>query len=165
MNRGYSKEWYLKRIKSIREIIPDCAISTDVITGFCDESDEDFQETLDLMKKVEFNFSYMFFYSERPKTLAERKYKDNVPLEIKKSILQKVIDLQKEHSLKSNESCIGKIMEVLVEGPSKKSALEYSGRNDENCKVVFPKEDSKEGDYVNVLIERFTSATLIGKII
>ena len=117
MNRGYSKEWYLKRIKSIREIIPDCAISTDIITGFCDESDEDFQETLDLMKKVEFNFSYMFFYSERPKTLAERKYKDNVPLEIKKSRLQKVIDLQKEHSLKSNESSVGKIMEVLVEGP------------------------------------------------
>ena len=165
MNRGYSKEWYLKRIKSIREIIPDCAISTDIITGFCDESDEDFQETLDLMKKVEFNFSYMFFYSERPKTLAERKYKDNVPLEIKKSRLQKVIDLQKEHSLKSNESSVGKIMEVLVEGPSKKSVLEYCGRNDENYKVVFPKEDSKEGDYVNVLIERFTSATLIGKII
>jgi tRNA-2-methylthio-N6-dimethylallyladenosine synthase len=165
MNRGYSKEWYLKRIKSIREIIPDCAISTDIITGFCDESDEDFQETLDLMKKVEFNFSYMFFYSERPKTLAERKFKDNVPLEIKKSRLQKVIDLQKEHSLKSNESSVGKIMEVLVEGPSKKSALEYCGRNDENYKVVFPKEGSKEGDYVNVLIERFTSATLIGKII
>ena len=165
MNRGYSKEWYLKRIKSIREIIPDCAISTDIITGFCDESDEDFQETLNLMKKVEFNFSYMFFYSERPKTLAERKYKDNVPLEIKKSRLQKVIDLQKEHSLKSNESSVGKIMEVLVEGLSKKSALEYCGRNDENYKVVFPKEDSKEGDYVNVLIERFTSATLIGKII
>jgi tRNA-2-methylthio-N6-dimethylallyladenosine synthase len=165
MNRGYSKEWYLKRIKSIREIIPDCAISTDIITGFCDESDEDFQQTLDLMKKVEFNFSYMFFYSERPKTLAERKYKDNVPLEIKKSRLQKVIDLQKEHSLKINESSVGKIMEVLVEGPSKKSELEYCGRNDENCKVVFPKENSKEGDYVNVLIERFTSATLIGKII
>ena len=165
MNRGYSKEWYLKRIKSIREVIPDCAISTDIITGFCDESDEDFQETLDLMKKVEFNFSYMFFYSERPKTLAERKYKDNVPLEIKKSRLQKVIDLQKEHSLKSNQSSVGKIMEVLVEGPSKKSVLEYCGRNDENYKVVFPKEDSKEGDYVNVLIERFTSATLIGKII
>jgi tRNA-2-methylthio-N6-dimethylallyladenosine synthase len=165
MNRGYSKEWYLKRIKSIREIIPDCAISTDIITGFCDESDKDFQETLDLMKKVEFNFSYMFFYSERPKTLAERKFKDNVPLEIKKSRLQKVIDLQKEHSLKSNESSVGKIMEVLVEGPSKKSAIEYCGRNDDNYKVVFPKEHSKEGDYVNVLIERFTSATLIGKII
>jgi tRNA-2-methylthio-N6-dimethylallyladenosine synthase len=117
------------------------------------------------MKKVEFNFSYMFYYSERPKTLAERKFKDNIPLEIKKSRLQKVIDLQKEHSLKSNESCVGKIMEVLVEGPSKKSALEYCGRNDENYKVIFPKEDSKEGDYVNVLIEKFTSATLIGKII
>ncbi len=165
MNRGYSKEWYLQRIKSIREIIPDCAISTDIITGFCDESDEDFQQTLELMKKVEFNFSYMFFYSERPKTLAERKFKDNVPLEIKKSRLQKVIDLQKEHSLKSNEASVGKIMEVLVEGPSKKSPLEYCGRNDENYKVVFPKVDSKEGDYVNVLIERFTSATLIGKII
>ena len=165
MNRGYTKEWYLNRIKAIREIIPDCAISTDIITGFCGETDKDFNETLDLMNKVKFDFSYMFFYSERPKTLAERKFTDDIPTEIKKSRLQKVIDLQKIHSIENNESSIGKIMEVLVEGTSKKSPLEYSGRNDENYKVVFPKENSKIGTYVNVKIERCTSATLIGKII
>ena len=165
MNRGYTKEWYLNRIKAIREIIPDCAISTDIITGFCGETDKDFNETLDLMSKVKFDFSYMFFYSERPKTLAERKFTDDIPTEIKKSRLQKVIDLQKIHSIENNESSIGKIMEVLVEGTSKKSPLEYSGRNDENYKVVFPKENSKIGTYVNVKIERCTSATLIGKII
>ena len=165
MNRGYTKEWYLNRIKAIREIIPDCAISTDIITGFCGETDKDFNETLDLMNKVKFDFSYMFFYSERPKTLAERKFTDDIPTEIKKSRLQKVIDLQKTHSIENNESSIGKIMEVLVEGTSKKSPLEYSGRNDENYKVVFPKENSKIGTYVNVKIERCTSATLIGKIV
>ena len=165
MNRGYTKEWYLNRIKAIREIIPDCAISTDIITGFCGETDKDFNETLDLMNKVKFDFSYMFFYSERPKTLAERKFTDDIPTEIKKSRLQKVIDLQKIHSIENNESSVGKIMEVLVEGTSKKSPLEYSGRNDENYKVVFPKENSKIGTYVNVKIERCTSATLIGKIV
>ena len=165
MNRGYTKEWYFNRIKAIREIIPDCAISTDIITGFCGETDKDFNETLDLMNKVKFDFSYMFFYSERPKTLAERKFTDDIPTEIKKSRLQKVIDLQKIHSIENNESSIGKIMEVLVEGTSKKSPLEYSGRNDENYKVVFPKENSKIGTYVNVKIERCTSATLIGKIV
>ena len=165
MNRGYTKEWYLNRIKAIREIIPDCAISTDIITGFCGETDKDFNETLDLMNKVKFDFSYMFFYSERPKTLAERKFKDDIPTEIKKSRLQKVIDLQKIHSIENNESSVGKIMEVLIEGTSKKSPLEYSGRNDENYKVVFPKENSKIGTYVNVKIERCTSATLIGKIV
>ena len=165
MNRGYTKEWYLNRIKAIREIIPDCAISTDIITGFCGETDKDFNETLDLMNKVKFDFSYMFFYSERPKTLAERKFTDDIPTEIKKSRLQKVIDLQKTHSIENNELSIGKIMEVLVEGTSKKSPLEYSGRNDENYKVVFPKENSKIGTYVNVKIERCTSATLIGKIV
>jgi len=117
------------------------------------------------MKKVEFNFAYMFFYSERPKTLAQRKFDDNIPTETKKRRLQEVIDLQREHSIKSNESCIGKVMEVLVEGPSKKSPLDFSGRNDENCKVIFPKENAKKGTYVNVLIESCTAATLKGKII
>ena len=105
MNRGYTREWYLDRIKSIRKIIPDCAISTDIITGFCDETEEDFNETLSLMNKVKFDFAYMFFYSERPKTLAERKYEDNVPEEIKRSRLQKVIDLQREHSISNNKAC------------------------------------------------------------
>ena len=165
MNRGYTKEWYLERIKSIRKIIPDCAISTDIITGFCDETEEDFNSTLDLMNKVKFDFAYMFFYSERPKTLAERKYEDNVPEEIKRSRLQKVIDLQREHSLKSNQACIGKVMQVLIEGTSKKSDLDFSGRNSENCKVVFPKENAIIGTFVDVLIEKCTSATLIGKMV
>ncbi len=165
MNRGYTKEWYLERIKSIRKIIPDCAISTDIITGFCDETEEDFNCTLDLMNKVKFDFAYMFFYSERPKTLAERKYEDNVPEEIKRSRLQKVIDLQREHSLKSNQACIGKVMQVLIEGTSKKSDLDFSGRNSENCKVVFPKDNAIIGTFVDVLIEKCTAATLIGKIV
>ena len=165
MNRGYSREWYLDRIKKIKKIIPNCAISTDIITGFCGESDEQHQETISLLKEVEFDFAYMFYYSERPKTLAQRKFDDNIPTETKKRRLQEVIDLQREHSIKSNESCIGKVMEVLVEGPSKKSPLDFSGRNDENCKVIFPKENAKKGTYVNVLIESCTAATLKGKII
>lgn len=165
MNRGYTREWYLDRIQSIRKIIPDCAISTDIITGFCDESQEDFKDTLSLMKKVKFDFSYMFFYSERPKTLAERKYEDNVPEKIKRTRLQKVIDLQREHSILSNNSCVGKVMEVLIDGVSKKSDLDFRGRNSENHKVVFPRENATIGTYVNVLIEKCTSATLIGKIV
>jgi tRNA-2-methylthio-N6-dimethylallyladenosine synthase len=165
MNRGYTKEWYLDRIKSIRNIIPDCAISTDIITGFCDESEEDFNETLNLMKEVKFDFAYMFFYSERPKTQAERKYEDNVPEDTKRARLQKVIDLQRKHATESNEACIGKTVKVLIESNSKKSNLDFSGRNDENCKVVFPKENAVKGTFVNVLIEKCTSATLIGKIV
>jgi len=165
MNRGYTKEWYLDRIKSIRNIIPDCAISTDIITGFCDESEEDFNETLNLMKEVKFDFAYMFFYSERPRTLAERKYEDNVPEDTKRARLQKVIDLQRKHAAESNEACIGKTVKVLIESTSKKSNLDFSGRNDENCKVVFPKENAVKGTFVNVLIEKCTSATLIGKIV
>jgi tRNA-2-methylthio-N6-dimethylallyladenosine synthase len=165
MNRGYTKEWYLDRIRSIRNIIPDCAISTDIITGFCDESEEDFNETLNLMKEVKFDFAYMFYYSERPKTLAERKYEDNVPEDTKRARLQKVIDLQRKHATESNESCIGKTVKVLIESTSKKSNLDFSGRNDENCKVVFPKENAVKGTFVNVLIEKCTSATLIGKIV
>ena len=117
------------------------------------------------MNKVKFDFAYMFFYSERPKTLAERKYEDNVPEEIKRSRLQKVIDLQREHSLKSNQACIGKVMQVLIEGTSKKSDLDFSGRNSENCKVVFPKDNAIIGTFVDVLIEKCTAATLIGKIV
>ena len=165
MNCGYTREWYLDRIQSIRKIIPDCAISTDIITGFCDESQEDFKDTLSLMKKVKFDFSYMFFYSERPKTLAERKYEDNIPEKIKRTRLQRVIDLQREHSILSNNSCVGKVMEVLIDGVSKKSDLDLRGRNSENHKVVFPRENATIGTYVNVLIEKCTSATLIGKIV
>ena len=165
MNRGYSREWYLERINAIKTIIPDCAISTDIITGFCGETDQQHEETLSLLKEVEFDFAYMFYYSERPKTLAERKYEDDIPLKTKKTRLQEVIDLQHVHSKKKNESVIGNVYEVLVEGNSKKSDQMLSGRNDQNNKVVFPRENAKTGQFVNVKIERCTTATLIGKII
>jgi tRNA-2-methylthio-N6-dimethylallyladenosine synthase len=165
MNRGYSREWYLERIKAIKKIIPNCAISTDIITGFCGETDHQHQETLSLLKEVEFNFAYMFYYSERPKTLAERKYEDDIPLNLKKSRLQEVIDLQHLHSKKKNDKAVGNIYEVLVEGNSKKSDEMLSGRNDQNNKVVFPRGKAKVGEFVKVKIERCTTATLIGKLI
>ena len=165
MNRGYTREWYLDRIEAIRKIIPGCAISTDIITGFCGETNEDHENTLSLMDMVKFDFAYMFFYSERPKTLAQRKYEDDIPLEIKKERLQEVIDLQRTHALNSNRRCIGKTFEVLVEGPSKKSEDNFCGRNSENTMIVFPKENVKKGQYVNVLIEDCTAATLKGKIV
>ena len=165
MNRGYTKEWYLDRIKAINRILPDCGISTDIMTGFCDENQEDHLETIDLMKKVQFDFAYMFCYSERPKTLAERKFIDNIPLKIKKERLAEVIKLQREHSLQSNRKSIGKVYEVLIEGPSKKSNENYCGRNSKNTMIVFPKTKNKKGEYVNVYIENCTAATLIGKII
>ena len=165
MNRGYTREWYLDRIEAIRKIIPGCAISTDIITGFCGETNEDHENTLSLMDMVKFDFAYMFFYSERPKTLAQRKYEDDIPLEIKKERLQEVIDLQRTHALNSNRRCIGKTFEVLVEGPSKKSEDNFCGRNSENTMIVFPKENVEKGQYVNVLIEDCTAATLKGKIV
>ena len=165
MNRGYSREWYLDRIEAIRKIIPGCAISTDIITGFCGETNEDHENTLSLMDIVKFDFAYMFFYSERPKTLAQRKYEDDIPLEVKKERLQEVIDLQRTHALNSNKRCIGKTFEVLVEGPSKKSEDNFCGRNSENTMIVFPKENVEKGQYVNVLIEDCTAATLKGKIV
>ena len=165
MNRGYTREWYLERIESIRKIIPGCAISTDIITGFCGETNEDHENTLSLMDIVKFDFAYMFFYSERPKTLAQRKYEDDIPLEVKKERLQEVIDLQRTHSLESNRKYIGKTFEVLVEGPSKKSEDNFCGRNSENTMIVFPKENVKKGQYVNVIIEDCTAATLKGKIV
>ena len=155
----------MERINAIKTIIPDCAISTDIITGFCGETDQQHKETLSLLKEVEFDFAYMFYYSERPKTLAERKYEDDIPLKTKKTRLQEVIDLQHVHSKKKNESVIGNVYEVLVEGNSKKSDQMLSGRNDQNNKVVFPRENAKTGQFVNVKIERCTTATLIGKII
>lgn len=163
MNRGYTREWYLDRIKAIRTIMPDCAISTDIITGFCGETEENHEDTLRLMREVKYEFAYMFFYSERPKTLAERKYEDDVPEEVKKRRLQEVIDIQNANSLVANQAAIGKTYKVLIEGPSKKSPDFLSGRNSQNAMVVFPKENFKKGEYVNVLIESSTSATLLGK--
>jgi tRNA-2-methylthio-N6-dimethylallyladenosine synthase len=163
MNRGYTREWYLNRIAAIRTIIPDAAISMDIITGFCSETEEEHRDTLSLMEEVKYHFGYMFAYSERPKTLAERTYKDDVPEEIKKRRLQEIVDLQVKHSAERTKEGVGKVFRVLVEGVSKKSAEELYGRNSQNTVVVFPKKNYKKGDYVNVLIENCTGGTLIGK--
>ena len=163
MNRGYTREWYLNRIAAIRTIIPDAAISMDIITGFCSETEEEHRDTLSLMEEVKYHFGYMFAYSERPKTLAERTYKDDVPEEIKKRRLQEIVDLQVKHSAERTKEGVGKVFRVLVEGVSKKSAEELYGRNSQNTVVVFPKKNYKKGDYVNVLVESCTGGTLIGK--
>lgn len=162
MNRGYSREEYLDRIEAIKKFMPDCAISTDIICGFCGETEEEHQETVSLMKQVGFDYAYMFNYSERPKTLAERKYKDDVPEEVKTKRLQEIIALQTQLSLESNKRDIGKTFEVLVEGTSKKSEDELYGRNSQNKVIVFPKKNYKPGDYVMVNVHECTSATLIG---
>ena len=163
MNRGYSREWYIERVNTIRRIIPDCAISTDSIVGFCTESEEDHKDTLSLMELVKYDFAYMFAYSERPKTLAERNFKDDVPEDVKKRRLQEIVDLQQKHSGERTKAGVGKIHRVLAERISKKSPNELSGRNSQNTTVVFPKENYKPGDYVNVLATDCTSATLIGE--
>ncbi len=163
MNRGYTREWYIDRIAAIKRIIPDCGISTDTISGFCSESDEDHAETLSLMELVKYDFSYMFAYSERPKTLAERKFKDDVPEEVKKRRLQDIVDLQQKHSAIRTKEGVGKIHKVLIEGVSKKSKEQYFGRNSQNTTVVFPKGNYKPGEYANVLATSCTTATLIGE--
>ncbi|MFY9310863.1 MAG: tRNA (N6-isopentenyl adenosine(37)-C2)-methylthiotransferase MiaB [Bacteroidia bacterium] len=165
MNRGYSREWYIERINAIRRIIPDCAISTDTITGFCSETEEEHKDTLSLMEWVKYDFAYMFSYSERPKTLAERKYKDDVAEEVKKRRLQEVVDLQQKHSGERTREGLGKVHRVLAEKVSKKSDKHLSGRNSQNLTVVFPRENYKPGDYVNVLATECTSATLIGVVV
>ena len=163
MNRTYDRDWYLNRIKMIRSIIPDIGLSTDVIAGFCSETEEEHKDTLRIIQEVRFNYAYMFTYSERPGTPAEKKLDDDVP-EIEKSRrLSEIIELQKKYSLEHNKSCIGKTCKVLVEGNSKKSDEMLKGRNDQNQIVVFPRENYKAGDYVMVKIENCTSATLIGK--
>jgi tRNA-2-methylthio-N6-dimethylallyladenosine synthase len=165
MNRTYDREWFIERTNKIREIIPDCGISTDVIAGFCTETEDDHLETLSIIDWAQFDFSYMYYYSERPGTLAARKYEDDVPLDIKKRRLQEIIDLQNAISKKKNATYIGKVCKVLVEGTSKKSDEDYKGRNDQNVTVIFPKGTAKPGDYVNVLIERTTTTSLIGSIV
>lgn len=165
MNRGYTKEWYMDRINAIKTIIPDCAISTDIIAGFCSETEEDHKATLDLMDEVRFNFSYMYMYSERPKTLAERKFKDDIPQDVKQRRLTEIINKQLEHSLENNKKEIGKTVQVLVEGVSKKSKEDLFGKDPRNSVVVFPKGDAQKGDYVYVEITDCTSSTLIGKLV
>ncbi len=163
MNREYTREWYLERVNAIRRIIPDCALSTDMITGFCTETDEDHRDSLSLMEQVGYDFAYMFKYSERPGTKAARKYADDVSENIKSERLSEMIALQGRLSAISKKHDVGKTFDVLVEGTSKRSAEFLSGRNSQNKVVVFPGTDHARGEYVNVTIERCTSATLIGR--
>jgi tRNA-2-methylthio-N6-dimethylallyladenosine synthase len=165
MNRGYSREWYLDRISAIKRIIPDCAISTDIITGFCGETEEEHQDTLSLMDEVQYDFAYMFKYSERPKTLAERKFDDDVPEEVQGRRLNEVIDKQLKSSLLSNQRQIGTTQKVLIEGSSKRSEDHYCGRTGRNSMVVFPNNNYQKGQYVMVKINDCTSATLLGEVV
>lgn len=164
MRRRYTSEWYLERVAMIREVLPGCGITTDVIAGFCSETEEDHQQTLELFRKVGFDYAYMFYYSERPGTLAARHYPDDVPLDVKTRRLNEIIALQSELSLKSNQNDIGKTFRVLVEGPSKKNPEELCGRSGSNKMCVFPGKGHKAGDYVDVKVLSCTSATLIGKL-
>lgn len=164
MRRRYTAEWYLERVAMIREVLPGCGITTDVIAGFCSETEEDHQHTLELFRKVGFDYAYMFYYSERPGTLAARHYPDDVPLDVKTRRLNEIIALQSELSLKSNQNDIGKTFRVLVEGPSKKNPEELCGRSGSNKMCVFPGKGHKAGDYVDVKVLSCTSATLIGKL-
>ncbi|MDN3551823.1 tRNA (N6-isopentenyl adenosine(37)-C2)-methylthiotransferase MiaB [Mucilaginibacter aquaedulcis] len=166
MNRTYDREWYINRIDAIRRIIPDCAISTDMITGFCSETDEEHNDSVSMMDYVKYDFAYMFKYSERPGTLAAKRYKDDIPEEVKQNRLAQIVAKQQEYSFYRMQARIGKVEKVLIEGYSKKSDKDYCGRSDQNAMVIFPVgENYKPGEYVNVLIERSTSATLIGKVV
>jgi tRNA-2-methylthio-N6-dimethylallyladenosine synthase len=164
MKRRYTREWYLDRIAAIRRIIPDCAISTDIIAGFCDETEDDHQQTLSLMREVNYDFAFMFKYSERPGTYAAKHLSDNVPEKIKTRRLNEIIALQNELSAQNKQSDVGQVVEVLAEGTSKKSKHELFGRSSQNKVVVFPALDIKPGDYVKVRITGCTSATLIGEL-
>ncbi len=163
MNRSYTREWYLDRVAAIRRIIPDAGLSTDMFTGFYNESEEDFQETLSLMREAGFDSAFMFKYSERPGTLASRMMPDNVPEEVKIERLNRMIALQNELSLESNRRDIGKTFEVLVEGRSKRSAEEYFGRTTQNKVVVFARGNNRPGDFIKVRIVDASSATLRGE--
>jgi tRNA-2-methylthio-N6-dimethylallyladenosine synthase len=165
MNRTYSREWYIAKVNRIKEILPDCGLSTDLITGFCTETEEDHQESLSLMEYCKFDLAYMYFYSERPGTLAARRFEDDVPLATKKRRLQEMVDLHRIHSLESMQKEVGKTFRVLIEGNSKKNDQEFYGRNDQNKVVVFPKLDSQKGAYVSVKVHACTAGTLLGNII
>ena len=163
MNRQHTRAQYLDLIKEIRRIIPECSISQDIIAGFPNETDNDHQQTIDLMKKIKYDFGYMFKYSERPGTLAAKKFEDNVSELTKKNRLQEIVNLQQEHSNYRTTNFIGKTVEVLIEKESKKSKSQWSGRNEQNTVVVFDKKNYQIGDFVNVYIKDCTSATLIGE--
>lgn len=167
MNRSYTREWYMAKVNRIREILPDCGISSDVIAGFCTETEEDHQDTLSMMEFAQYDMSYMFFYSERPGTLAQRRYKDDIPEEVKKRRLQEIVEVQNRLSKQSNEKDLGKTFKVLVESTSKRSEHDWMGRSSQNKVIVFPKatHDLKPGDYVQVKVNDCTQATLLGEII
>ena len=166
MNRTYDREWYMERINAIRRIIPDCAVSSDIIAGFCSETEEEHQDTLSMIEFAGYSMSYMFAYSERPGTLAARKFPDDVPEEVKKRRLQEIIRLQTQVSYLQNQQDIGKVFEVLIEGNSKRSDQDFCGRNSQNKMVVFPKAGNyRPGDYVQVQVQGATSATLLGKLV
>lgn len=165
MNRNYTREWYLDRVAKIREAMPDCGISSDIFCGFHNETEEDFQETLDLMREVGYDSAFMFKYSERPGTYAAKKLEDNVPEEVKLDRLQRMINLQNQLSEESNKRDVGKIFEVLIEGFSKKSREQLFGRTQQNKVVVFDKGDSRIGQFVHVKIDQASSATLIGHLV
>jgi tRNA-2-methylthio-N6-dimethylallyladenosine synthase len=167
MNRTYTREWYIGKVDRIRQIIPDCGISSDIIAGFCTETDEDHKDTLGIMEYSKYDMCYMFFYSERPGTLAQRRYKDDIPEAIKKRRLQEIVEVQNKLSLESNKKDIGKTFKVLIEGDSKKSSKDWMGRNSQNKVIVFPKENNelRKGNYVMVKVTGCTQATLLGQII
>ncbi len=165
MNRTYSREWYLAKVDRIRELIPDCGLSTDMITGFCTETDEDHQASLSLFEYCKYDLAYLYYYSERPGTLAERRFEDDIPLDLKKKRLQELVDLYREHSLRTMQKEVGKTFKVLVEGFSKKSDEQLQGRTDQNKVVIFAKENFKKGDYVFVKITHCTAGTLFGEVL
>lgn len=165
MNRTYDREWYQKRVEAIYRIMPDCAVSSDIIAGFCSETEEEHQDTLSMIEWANYSMSYMFFYSERPGTMAARKLTDDVAPEVKKRRLQEIIRLQNQVSYRHNQKDVGKTFKVLIEGDSKKSEQDFKGRNTQNKMIVFPKKGNyKPGDYVWVKVDKATSATLIGEI-
>ena len=165
MNRTYTREWYDMKVDRIRTIVPDCAISTDMISGFCSETEEEHEDSKDLMAKVKYDMAYMFFYSERPGTLAQKKFEDDVPLDVKKRRLSEIIAIQSISSLEQNQKSIGKTYEVLIEGVSKKNDQEFKGRTSQNKVVIFPRENYKLADFVKVKINSCSSATMIGEVI
>ncbi|MEO6316704.1 MAG: tRNA (N6-isopentenyl adenosine(37)-C2)-methylthiotransferase MiaB [Chitinophagaceae bacterium] len=166
MNRTYTREWYIARVNRIKEILPGCGLSTDIIAGFCTETEEDQQDTLSLMAYCAYDLAYMYFYSERPGTLAARRYTDDVPENVKKRRLQEIIDLHRIHSLQSMQRDVGKTFKVLIEGNSRKSDAHWAGRTDHNKVLIFPKEqyDLDKGEYVMVKVNECTAGTLLGQI-
>jgi tRNA-2-methylthio-N6-dimethylallyladenosine synthase len=165
MNRTYTREWYIERIDTIKKLIPDCAVSTDIIIGFCTESETEHQDTLSLMDYAQFDFAYMYTYSERPGTLAAKRFEDDIPEAVKTRRFNEILKKQQECSLNRLQQHIGKTHKVLIDGYSKKSDKDFSGKSEHNITVVFPVNDTyKAGDYVDVNIDRCTPATLIGKI-